>query len=306
MLQKTPQLTPQFHEELKEVELCVKGLNWGEAKLRGSLVSFCVDTHTGVWNTTPRDFSGHTYTHCILRIVWLLRTAQYPCRHGRDEISHPIHRRRRGPSNCVSRKSSCQCWYHAGHGWCLWRFGDTISYTKVAHGSTQIQACICLGSDLYLFQYQTIPISVPIHICPSAIPAPVHISLRGIKDWVQGFWGYIVAKFRSTWQLFTVVTCSPTLNVCCDFISGHAHKQLSCTKPRFGCVFFQCLTYSAPLQQPPQCSTQIWKFNCWKDILIDIMCLVHSVHDKLTGQVRFRPLSPRQPGNHQLPRMILC
>ena len=33
----------QFHKELKEVELCVKGWNWGEAKFRGSLLSFCVD-----------------------------------------------------------------------------------------------------------------------------------------------------------------------------------------------------------------------------------------------------------------------
>ena len=33
----------QFHKELKEVELCVKGWNWGEVKFRGSLLSFCVD-----------------------------------------------------------------------------------------------------------------------------------------------------------------------------------------------------------------------------------------------------------------------
>ena len=26
--------------------------------------------------------------------------------------------------------------------------------------------------------------------------------------------------------MFTVVTCSPTLNIYCDIISGHAHKQL--------------------------------------------------------------------------------
>ena len=61
--------------------------------------------------------------------------------------------------------------------------------------------------------------------------------LRGIKDWVQGFWGYIMAKFESIlWQmkklkLFSVVTCSPTLIVYYDISLGHAHKQLGCTKP---------------------------------------------------------------------------
>lgn len=34
----------QFHKELKEVEFCVKGWNWGEAKFRGSLLSFMVDS----------------------------------------------------------------------------------------------------------------------------------------------------------------------------------------------------------------------------------------------------------------------
>ena len=59
---------------------------------------------------------------------------------------------------------------------------------------------------------------------------------RGIKDWVQGFWGYIMAKFESVSRqikpkLLTVVTCSPTLVVYSDIILGHTHKQLSCTKP---------------------------------------------------------------------------
>ena len=30
---------------------------------------------------------------------------------------------------------------------------------------------------------------------------------------------------------FTFVMCSPTLNVYCDIISGHTHKQLNCSKP---------------------------------------------------------------------------
>ena len=34
----------QFRKELKEVEFCVKGWNWGEAKFRGSLLSFMVDS----------------------------------------------------------------------------------------------------------------------------------------------------------------------------------------------------------------------------------------------------------------------
>ena len=44
----------------------------------------------------------------------------------------------------------------------------------------------------------------------------------------------IVTNF-GLWQVKTlevnVYCCSPTLNVYCDIISGHAHKQLSCTKP---------------------------------------------------------------------------
>jgi len=39
-----------------------------------------------------------------------------------------------------------------------------------------------------------------------------------------------VNHFYDKW-LFTVVTCSPTSNVYCDIVSGHNHKQLSCTKP---------------------------------------------------------------------------
>ena len=34
--------------------------------------------------------------------------------------------------------------------------------------------------------------------------------LRGIKDWVQGFWGYIVAKFGSTlWKVkkLDIIVC---------------------------------------------------------------------------------------------------
>ena len=45
-----------------------------------------------------------------------------------------------------------------------------------------------------------------------------------------GFWGYIMAKFESTWWQVKkleviVITCSPTPNVYCDIISGHAYKQ---------------------------------------------------------------------------------
>ena len=32
-------------------------------------------------------------------------------------------------------------------------------------------------------------------------------------------------------KLLSVVTCSPTLVVYSDIVLGHAHKQLSCTKP---------------------------------------------------------------------------
>ena len=31
-------------------------------------------------------------------------------------------------------------------------------------------------------------------------------------------------------NFFIVVTCSPILIVYCDIISGHTHKELSCTK----------------------------------------------------------------------------
>ena len=40
--------------------------------------------------------------------------------------------------------------------------------------------------------------------------------------------------------MFTVVTCSHTLNFYCDTISRHAHKQLSCTK-----LLPQCIANSA-------------------------------------------------------------
>lgn len=33
-----------FKKDLQEVDLCVKGWNWGEAKFRGSLMSFMVDS----------------------------------------------------------------------------------------------------------------------------------------------------------------------------------------------------------------------------------------------------------------------
>ena len=152
------------------------GAAWEGVELGGGKVpwiSFILlrRRQTGVWNTTSRDFLGQTYTHCMLRIVWLLHTAQYPCLHGRGEISHPIHRQRRGPSSCCFERKflpmpiSCRA-----RMMLLWRFGDTVSYTKVAHGSTQIQACIYLGTDLYLSQYQTIPISVPIHTYFSSNP----------------------------------------------------------------------------------------------------------------------------------------
>ena len=38
-------------------------------------------------------------------------------------------------------------------------------------------------------------------------------------------------KGRSFKDLFSAATFSPTLIVYCDIISGHTHKQLSCTKP---------------------------------------------------------------------------
>ena len=34
----------QFHQELREVELCVKGWNWGEAHFQGSLLSLMIDS----------------------------------------------------------------------------------------------------------------------------------------------------------------------------------------------------------------------------------------------------------------------
>ena len=38
-------------------------------------------------------------------------------------------------------------------------------------------------------------------------------------------------KWRGLNDLFSAATCSPTLIVYCNIISGNAHKQLSCTKP---------------------------------------------------------------------------
>lgn len=32
-----------FHKDLREVDLCVKGWNWGETSFRGSVMSFLVD-----------------------------------------------------------------------------------------------------------------------------------------------------------------------------------------------------------------------------------------------------------------------
>lgn len=32
-----------FQKDLREIDLCVKGWNWGEVNLRGSLLSFNVD-----------------------------------------------------------------------------------------------------------------------------------------------------------------------------------------------------------------------------------------------------------------------
>ena len=33
----------KFHKDLREVDLSVKGWNWGEARFRGSLLGFYVD-----------------------------------------------------------------------------------------------------------------------------------------------------------------------------------------------------------------------------------------------------------------------
>ena len=62
-------------------------------------------------------------------------------------------------------------------------------------------------------------------------------TLRAIKDWIHGFWGYIVANFGLTlWQvkkleMFTVVMCSSTHLFSFDVISGHNHKKFSCGRP---------------------------------------------------------------------------
>lgn len=34
----------QYHKDLREVDLCVKGWNWGDLAFRGSLMSFNVDS----------------------------------------------------------------------------------------------------------------------------------------------------------------------------------------------------------------------------------------------------------------------
>ena len=37
-------MSSSYHKELPEVELCVKGWNWGEANVQGALLSFLVDS----------------------------------------------------------------------------------------------------------------------------------------------------------------------------------------------------------------------------------------------------------------------
>ena len=69
--------------------------------------------------------------------------------------------------------------------------------------------------------------------------------LRGIKGLGPGILRLYCGKlwinfdkWRSFKDLFSADTCSPTL-VYCDAISDHAHKQLSCTKPRPGGMSLQ-------------------------------------------------------------------
>ena len=81
---------------------------------------------------------------------------------------------------------------------------------------------------------------------------------RGIKDQVHDYWGYIMAKFwmsfvtsEEAWSSLipVVITCNPILNVYCDVISGHTHKQLSCiVPPPLGiCGIYASKTVSTPL-----------------------------------------------------------
>ena len=57
--------------------------------------------------------------------------------------------------------------------------------------------------------------------------------LMDSKDWVHGFWGYIMGKFILTlWQVkkfeAKLLPVAPALIVYLYIISGHNHKQLSC------------------------------------------------------------------------------
>ena len=71
-----------FKKDLKEVDLCVKGWNWGEAKVTGSLLSFMVDSKR-VFEIPLKEVSQVCGERCLLmcelsRVLELLRLHRSP------------------------------------------------------------------------------------------------------------------------------------------------------------------------------------------------------------------------------------
>ena len=58
-------LKNKFHKDLREVDLSVKGWNWGEARFRGSLLGFYVDNKPAFEIPLKEVSQVHAHVHVL-------------------------------------------------------------------------------------------------------------------------------------------------------------------------------------------------------------------------------------------------
>ena len=61
-------LKNKFHKDLREVDLSVKGWNWGEARFRGSLLGFYVDNKPAFEIPLKEVSQVHAHAHAHVHV----------------------------------------------------------------------------------------------------------------------------------------------------------------------------------------------------------------------------------------------
>lgn len=95
----------QFGKELREVELCVKGWNWGEPRFDGSLLSFLVDTKPA-FEIPLREVSrvrAQPLLVVLLFINWLFSPPSQVTS-GKNEVTLEFHQSEEAPVSLVEMR----------------------------------------------------------------------------------------------------------------------------------------------------------------------------------------------------------